>query len=138
MSVTLESGLPLVVEVLAEMRDFKFDTTIHHIGGSVGITGKGNDIDVIVLVQNDLLDVVEVLEDVWSLCGEESYESQGMFAAFRVGDVNVIVVNDKLYYDNWLAARDACTWLHSIGTTGRDVRVAMHQIIVDGGLRDGR
>lgn len=136
MSVTLETGLPLVTEVLAEMRDYKFDTTTHHIGGSVGITGKGNDIDVIVLVQDDLSDVVEVLQDVWSLCGEESYESQGMFAAFRVGDVNVIVVNDEVYYDNWLAALEVCTWLHSNGTTGRDVRVAMHQIIVDGGLRD--
>lgn len=138
MSVTLETGIPLVNEVISELLEYKIEVLDHHIGGSTYITGEGNDIDVIVLSGASITAVHNVLEDMWELCGEESYESQGMFVAYRVGYVNVIIVDDKVYYDNWISARDVCVYLHARGLSDRATRVAIHQIVVDGGLRDGR
>lgn len=137
MSVTLETGIPLVNEVLAELLEYKIEVLGHHIGGSTYITGEGNDIDVIVLSGASITAVHNVLKDVWELCGEESYESQGMFVAYRVGDVNVIIVDDTVYYDNWISARNVCVYLHARGLSDRATRVAIHQIVVDGGLRTG-
>lgn len=137
MSVTLETGIPLVNEVLAELLEYKIEVLGHHIGGSTYITGEGNDIDVIVLSGASITAVHNVLKDVWELCGEESYESQGMFVAYRVGYVNVIIVDDTVYYDNWISARNVCVYLHARGLSDRATRVAIHQIVVDGGLRTG-
>lgn len=106
----------------------------YHFGGSTAINGVGNDLDVIIYQGADLGTVVDLLEgSTWELLGEESYNSEGDFVAFRKGNLNIIVCNNTAYYRDWLVAMDVCCYLavHH-GLTTRDVRVAIHKMIVDG------
>lgn len=108
----------------------------YHITGSVAFNGQGNDLDVVCLVY--ALPSPCSTNSGWVLCGEESYESRGMFVALRKGDVNLILCEDVEYYRAWATAKEVCTYLSKVyGTNTRDVRVAIHKIIVDGFNADG-
>lgn len=98
--------------------------------GSCEINGEGNDVDVVVLLQEPL----HTFEppEYWTLCGEESYESQGLFAAYRNGDYNFIIVDDPEYYADLGAALHVCKFIALHGLNSKNWRVAMHRIIVDG------
>ena len=98
--------------------------------GSCEINGEGNDVDVVVLLHQPLPAFNQ--PDDWTLCGAESYESQGMFAAYRKGDYNFIVVDNPTYYADWEAALHVCKFLARHGLNSKNWRVAMHRILVDG------
>lgn len=98
--------------------------------GSCEINGEGNDVDVVVQLHQPLHTFNP--PEHWELCGTESYESQGMFAAYRVGEYNFIVVDDPSYYADWETALHVCKFLARYGMNSKNWRVAMHRIIVDG------
>lgn len=102
----------------------------YFITGSVAFNGQGNDLDVVCLVR--ALPPPCSTNSGWVLCGEESYESQGMFIALRKGDVNLILCEDAEYYRAWATAKEVCLYLSKVHSmTTRDVRVAIHKMIVD-------
>lgn len=98
--------------------------------GSCEINGEGNDVDVVVLLQEPLHTFHP--PKYWTLCGGESYDSHGMLAAYRNGDYNFILVDDPEYYGDWESALHVCKFLARHGLNSRNWRVAMHRIIVDG------
>lgn len=102
--------------------------------GSCEINGEGNDVDVVVLLQEPLCTFHP--PEYWTLCGEESYNSQGMFAAYRNGDYNFIVVDDPKYYSAWEVALRVCEFLARYGLNSKNWRVAMHRLIIDGYASD--
>ena len=130
-----ESGL-LVEDSIKALKDIGVQVLHYHIGGSVAINGEGNDIDIIVLTAQPISEITDMCKPVFELCGEESYESQGQFVAFRYGDVNIFVPASAELYNLWRIALEMCQWLTTKGFRDRDTRVAVHQIVVDGGLRE--
>lgn len=132
MSVSIETGTVLANQALKSL-EHVLSIQRNLLTGSAVVTGEGNDIDIVILQPFEIgAELVEHLEQYgWVLCGEASYESQGMFAAFRKGDVNIIVVEDDEYFRKWETALEVCKYLHLVGLSDKTWRVTMHKIIVD-------
>lgn len=110
--------------------------TDHELTGSANIVGKGQDFDVVLLVQ-DIYNVgmqLSLILDGWKKLGaEESYGDDGMFISYRKGNLNIITCDNPEYFEQWRIAKTVCKHLHEkFGLSTKEVRVAMHQIIVDG------
>jgi len=133
MSVSIETGTVLANQALKSL-EHVLSIQRKLLTGSAVVTGEGNDIDIVILQPLEIdADLVEHLEPYgWVLCGAESYESYGMFAAFRQGDVNIVVVKDAEYFRKWETALEVCKYLHLVGLSDKAWRVTMHKIIVDG------
>ena len=133
MSVSIETGTVLANQALKSLEHVLYIQS-NLLTGSAVVTGEGNDIDIVILQPRDIdADLVAHLEQYgWVLCGEASYESHGMFAAFRQGDVNIIVIDDAEYFRKWETALEVCKYLHLVGLSDKAWRVTMHKIIVNG------
>lgn len=134
MSVSLETGLKELGQELPKLNEVLSPSNTLLTGSAV-INGEGNDLDVVMLVDYlpGSVKHLELSYDGWELCGDESYESKGMFVAYRKGNLNIILCADSEYYSRWEVARRLCSALRAnFGLATRDVRVLVHQIIVDG------
>ena len=128
--ITKQEGLTQFEKELPELHEW-LDITDWHTGGSATINGEGNDLDIIILVGTDLEDT-ELRAEGWALLGVESYLSCGMFKSYRKGDLNLVITDDELYYENWKIARNVCIWLASRhGLRDRETRVMVHHLVCD-------
>ena len=131
--ITMHEGLTQFEKELPSIQEW-LDITDWHTGGSTTINGEGNDLDIIILVGRDIeaIEDIELHAEGWALLGEESYQSCGMFKSYRKGDLNLIVTDDELYYENWKIARNVCIWLaRRHGLRDRSTRVMVHHIVCD-------
>jgi hypothetical protein len=101
------------------------------IVGSAAYLPTANDVDFLLLIggSESPTDYVERLEaDGWEQCGE--YEGdESIWNATRLGNLNLLVTNNRQFYDGFKRALEVCKALR---LTSRDDRVAVHQIVRDG------
>lgn len=134
MTVQRENGLKLAEEAIQKLREEGVDVLRWHINGSVAINGQGNDLDLVVLVPKL---VPFMLAYCYARQGGQSYESAGTFESYRDGDVNILLMEDAYFYENWLTAREVCRVMGEYGFEDRDFRVRMFSIICDGKFDHG-
>lgn len=98
--------------------------------GSVYTLGKGRDIDFAVLVNNQfyLQEQPEWLVGEWVREGADVYEGDS-FASYRRGDINIIVMHDRDFYQKFLTAMEVCKVLK---LQTRKQRVLVCRIVRDG------
>lgn len=106
-----------------------------HLAGSTYIIGEGNDLDVLVYpAGNADLYETRLVEAGYVLCSSEEYPDD-KFSAWRKGDINVMMVYDKAYYDSWRRASILCRLINmgmlSLDMTDRVARVEMHRVVMD-------
>ena len=71
--------------------------------------------------------------------GENGEDNWGSWKKYvpGVGEVNMLVTTDKTYYQAWLTSAEVCRLLHLRGILiPRDVRVSIHNIIMDNSTAD--
>lgn len=98
------------------------------ITGSSWFNGQGNDLDVVILVQN--LDAPSA--QGFELTSKSEYGEDGM-ACFRKCNVNLIAVENAIIAEDWELARDLCTRIakRQGGTINKADRCFIHKLIVD-------
>lgn len=106
-----------------------------HLAGSTYIIGKGNDLDVLVYpAGNADLYETRLVEAGYALCSSEEYPDD-KFTAWRKGDINVIMVYDKAYYDSWRRAGILCRLINmgmlDLDMSNKEARVALHRFVMD-------
>lgn len=134
MNVTAEIGLERLVN---QVRDTLAISHVHVVDaaliGSQYIQGVGNDVDVLVLVyaRNQAVTVLE--HAGYAIEGEPSSGGPGdEFESLRRGEVNVLVTEDRAFYEKWIRAAEVCKYVHGrYGHCHKDDRVKIHQLIMD-------
>ena len=108
------------------------DVVKWQVVGSAAIVGGGNDVDVLVLVQ-EVGPFCGLIKDLGAeFCSVHQYPSD-TFSAMRRENINFLVVDTIAEYDKWVLATDVCKWLSVKYTScDRDTRVCIHRAIVDG------
>ena len=106
-----------------------------HPAGSTYIVGKGNDLDVLVYpAGNADLYETRLVEAGYVLCSSDEYPDD-KFSAWRKGDINVIMVYDKAYYDSWRRASTLCRLINKglldLDMSNKEARVTMHRFVMD-------
>jgi len=98
--------------------------------GSTYTLGKGRDIDFAVLVDNQFYfqEKPEWLVGEWVREGADVYEGN-VFASYRQGDINIIVMHDRDIYQKFLTAMEVCKVLK---LQTRKQRVLVCRIVRDG------
>lgn len=104
------------------------------MGGSVAITGAGNDVDVLVYVDGDLgyHSLLYGLKDLGYL-SEGSGGEDSEWTSLKNGNVNVLLISDKDMYDGFELSTYLCQRLHAqFGICDlRETRVLIHQVVRD-------
>lgn len=131
--ILLEQAIPLARGAVEELRCAGLDVRAWHIGGSTAIAGQGNDVDVVVLLPGPITSLMTRLPDLgYDLCGRQSYADVGTFVAYRRGHINLIILQNSAVYEHWGRAQAVCRSLWAVGVGGREIRVLVHAIVVDG------
>lgn len=97
--------------------------------GSTYITGSGNDIDYLVLVEDAAVVIDDLLDDGWGPDGGVYNSSE--FTSLRKGEVNLVITDDASYYTASLAAARICKYLLNVVgfervATSKDFRITIH------------
>lgn len=104
--------------------------------GSCIISGRGNDIDILIQVSSlpfvSELRVFLFEEGYTEQTGDKDY-GHGDFFSFKKEAVNVLVVWDEQTTKLWPAAVQVCIWANA---DHRDDRVSIHKMIMDGTCHD--
>lgn len=98
--------------------------------GSTYTLGKGRDVDFAVLVDNQFhfQEQPDWLVGDWVREGADVYEGN-VFASYRQGDINVIVMHNRDTYQKFLTAMEVCKMLK---LQTRKERVLVCRIVRDG------
>lgn len=96
--------------------------------GSTYMLGEGQDCDVLVAVLNLAVASRRATEAGFELCANTQYgdDCNASWRAFRLGNVNLIVVADPELFKRWLAAAEVCRILQ---VKDKRWRAALHEII---------
>lgn len=111
---------------------FKVET--HTFIGSALIFGEGNDVDILLLVNRDLLECHDDLKERgWATPGSEFYsmDEDNWFSA-RKGVVNLLVTDSQEHYDHMAMGALICYNLNKAGRLPRDdkdMRVIIHRTL---------
>jgi hypothetical protein len=101
----------------------------HQLVGSTYTLGHGRDIDFAVLIAETDLNVRPVWLGVeWQREGSDAYEGN-IFASYRNGNFNLIVMNDAEVYRKYLTAMEVCK---ALKLQTRRERVIVCRIVRDG------
>lgn len=95
--------------------------------GSTYALGAGKDIDILAEVPNQEGFAGLLTQEGWTREGLEGYPV-GDFISCRKGEVNVLLVADRNYYDRFALAAEVCKVLH---LQSRDDRVKVHKVVRD-------
>ena len=100
--------------------------------GSTYIYGGGNDIDILVLLDNTGGSVDELRLPGWEYGGSTPKSGDG-WCSWKQGDINLLVTADQTYFNDWVTASEVCKYLflkRGIVLEKPD-RIAVHAIIMD-------
>lgn len=97
------------------------------IVGSVYITGKGKDLDILVLV-GDLGKVVARAQKAGFVPDVSCVYDDAYFVSMRKGPVNVILTDDSVYYEDFVTAAQVCRLLN---VRDKNLRVVVHNLVRD-------
>lgn len=134
--VTFEQAHDAMLQVAQELRGLPVNPIYVELVGSCAIQGQSpNDMDIMVFAE--IPGAVDVIVNHLMVTGWTEQEGNaeeygtGEFRSFRLGDYNLLLVWAASVYASWLASVEICKY---IKTTTREQRVAVHQIIMDGGI----
>lgn len=132
--ITQEGAIDSMLLLAAELRELPVNPIFVELVGSCAIQGQSpNDADFMVFAKEHPDRIAEhLLSTGWvEQEGKVDEYGQGEFRSFRLGDYNCLLVWDDKTYSGWLASVEICKY---VGTTTRQQRVSIHQIIMDGQL----
>ena len=124
-----------VAWVLREAASCGIRVTRAEMVGSTYICGaEDRDVDVLMLAPDE--DIEAILMPGWAYGGSAG-EGNDHFASFKQTvdgvEYNALFVKKPDYFVAWLTAAEVCRFLHRVepGTDARDIRVGIHNIIMD-------
>ena len=100
--------------------------------GSTYIYGGGNDIDILVLLDNTDGSVDELRLPGWEY-GGSTPKSGDKWCSWKRWDINLLVTADQTYFNDWITAAEVCKYLflkRGIVLDKPD-RISVHAIIMD-------
>lgn len=126
------SDVGMIERELAYVLGEKF-ISAEHVGSSY-VLGSGMDLDMVVHVR-DMASSMNVLDLAGYACNSKDYaDSTDNFKCFRNGLVNVMLVTDQKWYDNFLLSSEVCKAMNLCGLAidMKAARIAVHRVIMDG------
>lgn len=126
--------------VMAALREQEVAAKRYALVGSTYISGTpGADVDLLVLVDRHP-DELGFHGWVYGGSGSGYHEQWGSWKR-QVGDVvvNMLLTSSETYYEAWCTAAEVCRLLHLTGvSSAKDLRIAIHNIIMDGADAEGQ
>lgn len=117
----------------------------HFIGGSIGINGRGRDIDVVILIKTSpdqlAADDIEI-DSSWNKGGSDDMSTDNSWASWKKMcddlPVNMILVSDPDSFDKFRIANNVARYIWvRYGDVDRAARVAIHRLIMSTGFTPG-
>lgn len=102
--------------------------------GTLYTLGEGNDMDICVLVRDVDDAVVSLEEHGYEQTGRAGY-ADDEFTTFRKGHVNLLLSEDKEWFNKFLTAAEVCRYLK---TADKTQRKAIHRIIMNDATATGK
>lgn len=137
--MTNQERIAIARKAISEALGVNIDTYCNDVVGSTYIRdNSASDVDILVLVPNVRLE--EEHFDGWAYGGSVGMGNDHWMSWKRTVDgveVNMLLVGNRQYYDDWLTAAEVCRFLHLQGYAVNTGTVhGIHEIIMDDSTAD--
>lgn len=130
--ISLEDGLLKFDEFVSKFDSEMIPSDVRMVG-SISINGYGNDLDILIHVDQQYLNKLlnYLFREGFKLEGGDGYPPD-KFESFRNGRINVIVTTDEPFFVSWIRSVEVCNFFVSkCGPINKDDRIMIHKLIMD-------